>query len=169
MFHLSVSSLALLCAVLTSVCAAPEIPGLREVRLGPDPKTLPDLSQPVFHDRGWHFACVVEAKGRRRVYHDGVLVGPAYPQIEELTLSPDGGRVAYVGVTGNKWRVVVDGQPSPKYDGIIPNGPSFRPDGTLEWLAIKKKGLWRITVAPLPLPLTRMRAANAPQTGLVPS
>lgn len=140
------------CGVLATVCGAQEkgIPGLREVKLGPDPRTFPGLSQPAFHERGWHFACVVEAEEGQRVYHDGVLLGPAYPEIDDLRLSPDGCHVAYAARRGDKWRVVVDGQLGPEYDDIARNGPSFHPDGTLEWLACRDGALWRVTVPPLP-------------------
>lgn len=218
--------LVLLIGVATNVCAAPDIPGLREVRRGREPKPIGDPPELVSDSRGWHFACVVKTADGMRVNHDGVLVGPAYPEIWGLTLSPDGRRVAYACKSGKKWRVVVDGEPGPEYDGIpyyrlifspdsqrvayacqtgkkwrvvvdgepgpeydyvhsltfspdsrrvayvahrgkkrlvvvdgepgpqydsiIPGGPSFRPDGTIEWLALKDGGLWRVTVPPLP-------------------
>ena len=46
-------------------------------------------------------------------------------------------------------RVVLDGQPGPDFEIIPANRPAFRPDGGLEYLAIRENSLYRVT-HPLP-------------------
>jgi hypothetical protein len=38
----------------------------------------------------------------------------------------------------------VDGQPGPEYDVVFQGAPTFRADGTLEYLAEKEKTLYRV-------------------------
>jgi hypothetical protein len=46
--------------------------------------------------------------------------------------------------------VLLDGQAGAAYDSIIPNGPTFYPDGVLEFLAIKDNSLYRVRYIPTP-------------------
>ena len=43
----------------------------------------------------------------------------------------------------------MDGKEGPAYDGIIPNGPTFRADGVLEYLAVKGDDLFRVKHVPI--------------------
>jgi hypothetical protein len=37
-----------------------------------------------------------------------------------------------------------DGKVGPEFEGIIPNGPTFRENGVLEYLAVKSQDLYRV-------------------------
>ena len=65
-----------------------------------------------------------------------------------LAFSPDGKRLAYAAKKGGKRFVVLDGQPGPEYDGIIPYGPAIHPDGVVEYLAIRDGVLYRVKHVP---------------------
>ncbi len=61
--------------------------------------------------------------------------------------------MAYAAKKGEKWVVIIDGQPGPEYDRIIAGGPTFHADGVLEYLAVKKAGekkaLYRVKHVPV--------------------
>ena len=57
--------------------------------------------------------------------------------------------VAYVAGKGVNWLVVEDGQPGAQYEGIVTNGLAFRPDGILEYLAIRDNSLYRVKHIPV--------------------
>ena len=71
--------------------------------------------------------------------------GPKYDGISRPIFSPDGKRVGYGAQKGAKWLVVVDGQAGPEYEWIAKGGPTFHADGTLEFLAVKSGGQYRVT------------------------
>ncbi len=80
-------------------------------------------------------------------------IGPDSP-----IFSPDGKHVAFAAQTGLglKWSVLLDGVAGPKYEGILRGSPFFDADGTLEFLAVKKKSafgdgdLYRVKYIPTP-------------------
>jgi hypothetical protein len=115
----------------------------QEQRLGPAPS---DIDTMVFSADRCHLAMVVTRQGKQLVVVDG-QAGPAYDGIAALIFSPDGKRMAYGAGKGEKRLVVVDGQAGPEYDGIK-GGPTFHADGTLEYLAVKSGGLYRVTYEP---------------------
>ena len=49
----------------------------------------------------------------------------------------------YVAEKDTKSFMVVDGQPGPEYDGIE-GGPTFQPDGSIEYLASRSGILYRV-------------------------
>ncbi len=65
--------------------------------------------------------------------------------LSEPVVSADETRIGYItsGTLG-KYRIFIDGIPGPEYDGIIQNGPTFRENGELEYLAVKSGGLYRV-------------------------
>ena len=83
---------------------------------------------------GSKWSVIVDGKGGPT--YDGTgITGPVF--------SPDGAHVAYAGKTDGKWSVVVDGQEGPIFDAI-PCGPTFRPDGLIEYIAGRDDILLRI-------------------------
>ena len=65
-----------------------------------------------------------------------------------MKFSSGGRHLAYAARIGEEWRVIVDGQPGPPYDMILSNGPTFRKNGELEYLATKGEDLFRVTYLP---------------------
>ncbi len=101
---------------------------------------LPDLTDPVVVVNG-HWAGVVQHNGRQAVVYDGQQ-GRDWDEVDDLLLSPDGGRCAYAVREGGGSRVVVDGQAGPRFAAVwlgddpftpIDTGPAvsdaFSPDG----------------------------------------
>ena len=56
--------------------------------------------------------------------------------------SPNGLRVAYSAKKGDKWIIVVDGEPGPAYDGIAKGDPVFSPDSNFVKYRALKNGKW---------------------------
>lgn len=77
------------------------------------------------------------------------LLGRLHDVIQSPAFSKDGCHLAYATSRGAKWLVVVDGVEGPAYDGIIENGPSFRENGALEYLADKAGSLYRVHHIPV--------------------
>jgi len=86
-----------------------------------------------------------EARGRKcRMLIDG-QVGPEYDGISFVVFSPDGKRLAYAATRGREGFVVVDGKEGPKYPGLaLGSEPTFRPDGSVEYVAAKDDGFYRV-------------------------
>ena len=104
---------------------------------------------PVLSRDGCHIAYATYVPGGVAVFRDG-KTGRAYDGIGKGTLifSPSGKHLAYGAKKGSKSLVVLDGKEGPQYDVIVPNGPTFRTDGTLEYLAGKNGVLFRVKHAP---------------------
>jgi hypothetical protein len=80
-----------------------------------------------FADRGGGVAWVtMEGEGKHRVFHDG-HPGPAYEDVGNVALTPDGRHVAYAGRAGGIWHLVVDGKQGASYDA--PGNVRYSPDG----------------------------------------
>lgn len=96
----------------------------------------------AFAPDGSRYAYAAELdKDRWVVVVDGAVHGPggpwkdgqgrAYKKLGKRTpsMSPDGKRVAWVGVQEEGWKVVVDGVESPAYDIVQRSALEFSPDG----------------------------------------
>lgn len=68
----------------------------------------------------------------------------------EPTFSPDSKHVAYEAKKGEKYLIVLDGQPGTEYNEIFGFSLTFRPDGVLEYLAAKDHSLYRVKYIPVP-------------------
>jgi hypothetical protein len=102
------------------------------------------LEGPEFSEDGQHVAYVVKDKEIIASVVDGKRIG-GFPAdgldfAAQLTLSPDGRRVAVVGVWGGYWfdqratwrarrTVLLDGQPGTEYNAIALSNLMFSPDG----------------------------------------
>jgi hypothetical protein len=60
------------------------------------------------------------------------------------------GGLHYACVTrkGGKVLLLMDGQPGPEYDWVVPGGPTLHPDGVLEYLAARDGVLYRVKHVP---------------------
>jgi hypothetical protein len=94
------------------------------------------------------FACVVRDGHFWKVVVDSVE-GPAFESVGDPKFSLDGIHVAYCGwVARERACVIVDGQRGPEFEAIIPYGPAYHPDGTLEYLALRGLQLLRVRHVP---------------------
>ncbi len=127
-------------------------PGLMLTTCSPDGKRTARVvrkqSTPHKVEHGWGGPWRGEA-----VVLDGVE-GPTYAEARLPVFSPDGKHVAYV-VARREWRrwvrrCVEDGAEGPAYDEIGRVGPTFHPDGVLEYLAAKHGTLYRVKHIPTP-------------------
>jgi WD40 repeat protein len=110
-----------------------------------------DVWELLFSRDGKRLAYVARRDGKSFVVLDD-QEGPGFDAIWmwNLQFSPDGKRVAYVAERDSKVFIVLDGQEGPKYDSVIGGGgPAFRPDGTLEYLAVKAGTLFRVKHVPV--------------------
>ena len=71
-----------------------------------------------------------------------------YDAVGNTVFSPDGRHLAYMAMSNEKQFLVLDGQKGQEYDRVSKNGPSFTPDGTIEYLAIKDGTLYRVKHVP---------------------
>jgi hypothetical protein len=79
-----------------------------------------------------------------RIVLDGVE-GPSLRRWTVPVFSPDGAHVAWAAWSSrDRASIVLDGQPGEEFDTIVPGGPVFRPDGTLEFLALRRGELLRV-------------------------
>ena len=70
-------------------------------------------------------------------------------EIADLTVSPGGGHVAFVGRKGQKWQAIVDGNAGPEYDRIgLPGHLRFwvSPDGKRLAYAGRLGSKWQVVV-----------------------
>lgn len=110
---------------------------------------------PWFDASGKHAVCIGKFGEQMAIVLDGVtqplyasLRGPFSYHVSE-GFSADGMRFAYIAETGDKSFMVVDGVQGPAYSWIPGDGPPrYRPDGTLEYLGVRDKVLYRVRVAP---------------------
>lgn len=114
-----------------------------------DGKANPDhdeIGQIIFSFDSNHIAYSAKEEDNWRVVVDG-QVGPAYDAIGRITFSVDGLQLAYAAEKQDKWLVVVDGQPMAQYTNIV-SGPVFLRDGSVEFIAVQRRMLRRVNIAP---------------------
>ena len=72
--------------------------------------------------------------------------GQPYDEIRagSIVFSHTGGHTAYVAKKGPSWFVILDNRPIGEYSDVICNGPNFRRDNSVEYLAVKNKRLYRV-------------------------
>ena len=100
-------------------------------------KPVSDCLAVACSEVGWHVACVVQRGDKQLVVIDGQEVSREYADSSDPVFSRDGRRVAYVARKGGRSFVMLDGQEGPEDGSIVENGPAFRDDGTLEYLATR--------------------------------
>jgi hypothetical protein len=106
------------------------------------------VGEPRFAPRGARNAYAARRGDRERMVVDGVE-GPEFEAVGDPVFSPDGEHVAHVAWKAkDRACVVVDGRSGPEFEVIVPNGPYYLPDGTLEYLAIRESTLLRVSRAP---------------------
>ena len=75
--------------------------------------------------------------------------GPSFAIVGESSFSADGRHEAHVGqIAPGRQVVVFDGRNGPEFEWIAPRRPTLLPDGTLQYLAVRKSELLRITRVP---------------------
>ena len=84
------------------------------------------------------------AEGKYKI--EDTRLGPWHSTTESIATSKDGCHIAYATVKGEKWLVVVDGQPGPEYDGIMVDSLIFSPDGERVAYAAEKGKKWLVVV-----------------------
>ena len=111
---------------------------------GPEHDEIINGSLVVSRD-GKRIAYMAMKGARQFVVVDG-QAGAEWENIirDSLSFSADCKHVAYGAVKALKVSVVIDGREGPWYDVMIQNGPTFHPDGSLEYLAIKENTLYRV-------------------------
>ena len=98
---------------------------------------------PVFSPDGKRVVYGAIKDDKSRVVLEG-QPGPEYKLIYNIGFSPDGKHLVYFANKDNYWFFVVDGLEGPKYTGILFDTQIFRPDGVLEFIAIKQGNLYRV-------------------------
>ena len=98
---------------------------------------------PVFSPDGKRVVYGVTQDDKCRVILEGQQ-GPEYKLIHNISFSPDGKHLVYIANKDNYWFFVVDGLEGSKYTSILFDTQIFRPDGVLEFLAIKQGILYRV-------------------------
>lgn len=75
--------------------------------------------------------------------------GPGFERIGSPAFSLDGNHVAYCAWTASdRACVIIDGQKGPEFDAVIPYGPTYHPDGALDYLALRGLLLLRVRHVP---------------------
>jgi hypothetical protein len=69
-------------------------------------------------------------------------------RVDSVVFSSDDKHLAYDARSNQKWFVIMDGQPGPAYDLIGSPSATYRPDGVLEYLAVKSGSLYRVEYTP---------------------
>jgi len=70
------------------------------------------------------------------------------PAVTTPRFSPDSRHVAYAVYEDGHWSTRLDGQPlGRKFEKIVPGGPCFREDGTLEFLGIVEGSIYRLAAS----------------------
>jgi hypothetical protein len=67
-----------------------------------------------------------DAAGKHRVIYNG-RAGPAFGELGNVELSPDGLHYAYSGLVGDEWQLMVDGREGPRYRDL--GTLHYSPDG----------------------------------------
>ncbi|MEO0108961.1 MAG: hypothetical protein ABIK62_07330, partial [candidate division WOR-3 bacterium] len=96
---------------------------------------------------------------RVRAYESWAMVidGNEDPEFTEVfsqsfRFSPNSRHYAYVAASIHAdelgYQVVLDGQPTQRYTGLVKGGPNFNSDGTLEFLAMRSDTLYKVVLSP---------------------
>jgi hypothetical protein len=112
------------------------------------------LQGPSFAATGSSFAYMAQKGGKRCMVVNGVA-GPLYDDVSGLGVkpvsagfSPDGRHFAYAAAKDGKEFVVVDSVVGPAWDRILGDVQvHWRPDGSLEWLGLRDRVLYRVRLA----------------------
>jgi hypothetical protein len=71
------------------------------------------------------------------------------PALTQPQFSPDSRHVVYGARQGGQWVVLLDNQPvAGRYEMIVEGGPSFHKDGSLEFLGMRQRVLYRVIAKP---------------------
>ena len=98
-----------------------------------------------FSPDGKSFAYSARSGDKRQVIRDETAGLAASAEIGRLRFSPDSRHLAYfVELEPTKHTIVVDQEAGPVYDALIQNGPWFRDNHTVEFLAIRGADLYRV-------------------------
>ena len=110
---------------------------------GPDFAYIPVLSL-LFSPDGQRIAYGgQEISQKWRVVTDG-QPGAAYDQVDNIVFSKDGRHIAYKAKTGERWRLVIDGNPQPESEELAAGFPVFSPDGRRLAFGAKENGKWKV-------------------------
>jgi hypothetical protein len=118
----------------------------------PVPKS-PWASFNGFSPDGKHFTYWAGTMEKRRLVGDGwdspdIAVPSGVMYDGGIVWSPDSSTAVVWVPSGSKRVMMLNGQLSREYDDAIYGGPSFREDGTLEFLGIHDGAIWRVTLPP---------------------
>ena len=104
-----------------------------------------------FSPNGKRLAYAVRQGGKMRMIVDG-HPDPLEEAVRYPVFSPGSRHVAYAVYENGSWSARLDGQPlGRKFTRIISGGPSFRDDGTLEFLGIAKGTVYRTITWSIPM------------------
>ncbi len=151
------ATLLLLAAAGCSRCGAAKAPVVTELAaieadwLKPGPGQVPDVPQveAITNKAGTGGVLVVRTSSGARLVH-GTVASPGHPSIDQVVLSPDGRRLAYVVGVAGQARLVLDGKEGPAFEGI--DRPAFSGDGKHIAYAAKLGDTWRVVVDQVPGP-----------------
>lgn len=118
---------------------------VRDGIAGPD---YDAIGTPRLSADGSRLAYAVRRGDDQCMFVDGAL-GPYYRSVGSPAFSPDGRHVAYFArPSGGKAFVVVDGRRGPEFEWVPRLGPTYLPDGSLQYLAVRRSELFRVTHVP---------------------
>ena len=106
------------------------------------------IETPRLSADGARLAYAVRRGDEHGMVVDGAM-GPYYRSVGIPTFSPDGRHVAYFArPSEGRAFVVVDGRRGPEFDWVPRLGPTYLPDGSLQYLAVRRSELFRVTHMP---------------------
>ena len=107
----------------------------------------------VFSPDSRHLAHVAWTRDERKclLVDDRVvceLGSEGWYALNKPLFSRDSRHIACVKGTGDKECVVLDGREGPLFDCIVPDGPAFAPDGSLQYIGLRGRMLYRVRHVP---------------------
>lgn len=72
--------------------------------------------------------------------------GPAYDQVDNLRFGPDGSHFIYKARRGDRWFLVIDGEPGLPFESLVDGFPTFSPEGDRLAYGFKTEGRWRVFI-----------------------
>ena len=107
------------------------------------------VAQIVFSPDSQSWAYSAATNGKWSVVWDGRPGPAAFVGIGDVRFSRNSRHLAYAaGLTEDAITVVVDQLKGPEYDDLVQNGPSFREDGVVEFIAMRDGAFLRVNAAP---------------------